>query len=56
MIGRWPKWRCYHTGVIFDTRPEEKFLLVSGGIKSDRNIISDFWIFNINQQSWKQVY
>ena len=55
MLGRWPKWRYYHAGAIFGTRPEEKFLLVSGGMNSDRNIISDIWIFSINRQSWKQV-
>ena len=41
MLGWWPKWRCFHAGAIFGNRPEEKFLLVSGGMTSDHNIISD---------------
>ena len=55
MLVRWPKWRYCHAGAIFGTRPEEKFLLVSGGMNSDHNIINDCWIFDINQRSWKQV-
>ena len=52
---QWPSVRRFHAGAIFAIASDCPMLVISGGQDKKYDMISDYWIFNITQKSWRKV-
>ena len=51
----WPVGRSAHAACGLGYAEDHIYLLISGGLNNDGQVLNDMWLFDVSLKKWKEV-